>query len=222
MPEKYDSRIYEKPSVTVDIAVCTIKDGELQVLLIERKHPPFRGSWAIPGGFVELPKNESLEETAARELREETGLKGIYLEQLKSYGDPGRDPRMRIITVAFFALVPFRGLPVKAGSDASKAEWFPIRKLPTNLAFDHKKILADVVKRMQEKIMITDIAFNLVPKKFIWSDLKQVYEVILNKKLIDGNFRRKIKGTFKIKELKETTKASFGRPSRYVELLSYS
>ncbi len=139
---------YEKPSVTVDIAVCSIIRGELNVLLIKRKNPPFKGSWALPGGFLDVAAKESLEETAARELQEETSLNGIIMEQLKTYGDPGRDPRTRVITVAYYAMVPYTKVSlVKAGDDAAEVQWFPLRKLP-ELAFDHRIILSDILIRL--------------------------------------------------------------------------
>lgn len=224
----YDSNKYEKPSVTVDICICTIPIHEygavgnsLQILLIKRKNPPFRDSWAIPGGFVEIPKKETLDETAHRELLEETNLKGIYIEQLKTYGDPGRDPRTRVITTAYFALVPWQDslkTEVIAGDDAKEAQWFNLR-CPPPLAFDHAKILKDLMARLEGKVGYTPIAFNFLPPKFTWRQLQTVYEVILNRKLLMSNFRRKIRSMYELRELKEQKKLFPGRPARLLKFV---
>ena len=214
----YDASAYKNPSVTVDMAVCSIIDDDLKVLLIERRSAPFRGFWAIPGGFLEVDKEESLEETAARELLEETNLSRIYLEQLGTYGDPKRDPRKRIITIVYYALLPcnkrvFQG--IEARSDAKDAQWFSLRKLPRKLAFDHRKILKDLLKRLEGKISYTPIAFSLIPKRFTWAQLQKVYEVILGREIHAANFRRKMHSLYLIERLdwKERTQ---GRPSYYL------
>lgn len=213
----YDKNAYEKPAVTVDIAICSIMDNNLKVLLIKRKHPPYRDHWAIPGGFVDIETRQTLDKTAHRELQEETGLRNVYLEQLKSYGDPDRDPRMRIITVAHFALVPMDRLnEITAGDDAKEAGWFSLRDLP-DLAFDHEQILSDLLERLVGKISYTPIGFELVPEKFTWTQLQTVYEIILGKKLNDSNFRRKIKSMYIIHTLKGVAKDKRpGRPSGYL------
>lgn len=220
----YNAEEFKCPSVTVDIAILSIIDGALKILLIKRKYPPFRGFRAIPGGFVDIERKETLEETALREFLEETNLKGIYIEQLKTYGNPDRDPRKRVITVAYFALIPYNlvgKLNIEAGDDAEDAQWFSLKKLPP-LAFDHKKILKDLRIRLEGKISYTDIAFKLLPKKFTWSQLQKVYEIILDRPLLRANFRRKIKSMYVLKELKEYRKQeSAGRPSlvlKYVKI----
>lgn len=217
----YDPSVYKSPSVTVDICICTIFSHNLNVVLIKRKFPPFRGHWAIPGGFVNVEDNEDLETSALRELDQETGLKNIYLEQLKTYGDPYRDSRKRIITVAHFALIPYDKLKrqmIKANDDAREVKWFSLRKLPEELAFDHDKILLDLLERLIDKISSTPIAFNLLSEKFTWTQLQEVYEIILGRKLIASNFRRKIKSMYKIKELndKRRVKGKPGRPPVYL------
>ncbi len=216
----YDKDAYEKPSVTVDVAICTIIDDELKVLLIKRKHPPFRNSWAIPGGFLEVEKNEQLEQTARRELAEETNVKNIYLEQLKTYGDPNRDPRLRVITVAYFALLPVDKInSIKAGDDAKEVDWFSIMKLP-KLAFDHKIILEDLLVRLSGKILYTPIGFRLVPEEFTWTELQKTYEIILNRKLIAPNFRRKIMSMYELEECSTTKKLkSAGKPPKYLKFI---
>jgi 8-oxo-dGTP diphosphatase len=145
----YDASTYERPSVTVDICICSIIDNVLKILLIKRKNPPFRDHWAIPGGFLDLSLNETLEEAALRELREETCLDGISVEQLKTYGDPKRDPRTRVVSVVYFAIVPWSEIQgkVEAKDDAKEAQWFDLNALP-ELAFDHSIILRDLLNRI--------------------------------------------------------------------------
>ena len=216
----YNSGAYKKPSVTVDIVICSIINNDLMVLLIKRKNPPFKDYWAIPGGFVDIDRKETLEQTAQRELQEETNLKNIYLEQLKSYGDPDRDPRMRIITVAYFALIPwneFSDQTIQAGDDAKDTCWFSIRNLPKDLAFDHVMILNDALNRLIGKISYSPIAFNFLPKKFTWTELQNVYEIVLGEKLITSNFRRKICSLYQITELKARKQMKKqGRPATYL------
>ncbi len=211
----YDKTVYEKPSVTVDVCICRFAQGEVQVLLIQRKHPPFRNLWAIPGGFLQVEADEGLEETAARELEEETGLRDVYLEQLKSYGDPKRDPRMRVVTVAYFALLRMSALAkqkLRAADDAKEVGWFSLRALP-KLAFDHETILADLLARLAGKITYTPIAFHLLEETFTWADLQSIYESILGKKIVAPNFRRKIQSVYKIEPTQTHRSAGPGRPA---------
>ena len=141
---------YPRPMVTVDVVVFNSQTDQLHVLLIQRALEPFQGAWAIPGGFVAM--NESLEEAAGRELAEETGVEGVHLEQLQTYGDPNRDPRGRVISVAFCTLLPSGSIQhIHGGGDASQARWFPVHKLP-DLAFDHSKIIADALNWVKDRI----------------------------------------------------------------------
>jgi 8-oxo-dGTP diphosphatase len=174
--------------LTVDVVIFTIQDFSLKVLLIRRGIAPFKDAMAIPGGFVQ--ENESLEQAALRELKEETGLADIYLEQLYSFGDPGRDPRGRVVTVAYYALVPY-DRALHAGSDAAAAGWYAMDKLP-ELAFDHGKILDYALERLRNKLEYTTVGFQLLPRKFSLSELQAVYEAILDKQLDKRNFRKKI------------------------------
>jgi 8-oxo-dGTP diphosphatase len=174
--------------VTVDIVIFTIQAGKLKVLLVKRGIAPYAGQYAIPGGFV--LESESLEQAALRELREETGVSDVYLEQLYSFGDPGRDPRGRVMTVAYFALVS-ADRSLRAGTDASAASWFAVENVPA-LAFDHGKILAYAVERLRNKLEYTTVGFQLLPEKFSLSELQAVYEAILGKELDKRNFRRKL------------------------------
>src|SRR5262249_587894 len=174
--------------VTVDLVIFTIHGNELRVLLVKRAIEPFAGAMALPGGFVR--ENESLEAAAMRELQEETGVKEVYLEQLYSFGDPGRDPRGRVVTVSYYALVSC-GRSLSAGTDAADARWWPVAELPT-LAFDHRRILDYALERLRNKLEYSTVGFQLLPDQFTLTELQRVYEVILNKKLDKRNFRRKI------------------------------
>jgi 8-oxo-dGTP diphosphatase len=181
---------YPRPALTVDIVVFTLQENQLQVLLVQRGKEPFAGMWALPGGFVQM--DESLEEAAHRELAEETGIQDAYLEQLYTYGDPGRDPRERVITVAYFALVP-TGAPFRreGGSDAAQAQWFPASSLPP-LAFDHTEIARYALRRLRYKLEYTAVGFELLPEEFTLTQIQSTYEVVLGEKLDKRNFRRRI------------------------------
>ena len=174
--------------VTVDIVIFTIQQGVLKVLLVKRRIDPFVGQFAIPGGFVH--QDEDLQQAAIRELEEETGVTDVYLEQLYSFGDPKRDPRGRVVTVAYFALIS-ADRNLKAGSDAAEAAWFPVDDLPP-LAFDHATILNYALERLRNKLEYTTVGFQLLPEKFTLTELQEVYEAILGKELDKRNFRRKM------------------------------
>jgi 8-oxo-dGTP diphosphatase len=181
---------HPRPALTVDVVVFTLRESQLHALLVQRGEPPFQGMWALPGGFVRM--DESLEEAALREMREETGLRQAYLEQLYTFGDPGRDPRDRVVTVAYYALIPadapFR---LEGGSDACQASWFPVDQLP-ELAFDHKEIAAYALRRLRYKLEYTAAGFELLPGEFTLSEIQHTYEMILGEKLDKRNFRRRI------------------------------
>lgn len=202
------------PSVTVDIVIFALKENELAVLLVKRAIEPFKGVWAIPGGFVKI--NESLEEAALRELREETGVEKVYLEQLYTFGDVERDPRGRVITVAYFALLPRIKEELRATTDVSEARWFSVKKLP-ELAFDHAKILEYALKRLRWKFEYTAIAFSLLPKNFTLTGLQKVYEIAFYKKFDKRNFRKKILSLGIIKETKGKSIGAY-RPAKLYQL----
>ncbi|MBA3471006.1 MAG: NUDIX hydrolase, partial [Herpetosiphonaceae bacterium] len=151
--ENYDVTKYERPSVTVDVVIFTLHDGRLHVLMVQRKHWPYADHWAIPGGFVNM--DESLETAARRELAEETGVQDVYLEQLYTFGDPGRDPRTRIISVAYFALIRPEEQEIQVSEESNDVRWFPVDELPTPLAFDHDRILRYAIDRLRSKMEYT-------------------------------------------------------------------
>ncbi len=183
---------YPHPAVTVDSVVFGLDNEELKILLIRRKLEPFKGAWAIPGGFIQM--DESLDDAAKRELLEETGVEHLYLEQLSTFGNPGRDPRERVITVAYFAIVNLFDHRVKADSDAEEAGWFPVED-PPELAFDHNIILAAALERLQGKIRYQPLVFEFLPEKFTLSQVQKLYETVLCRPLDKRNFRKKIQGT---------------------------
>ncbi|SCF72058.1 8-oxo-dGTP diphosphatase, partial [Streptomyces sp. MnatMP-M17] len=193
VPEDYDPSAFEPFAVTVDLAVFTVREGRLHVLLVERGQEPYRGAWALPGGFV-LPR-ESAGQAALRELAEETGLSArtagtFHLEQLRTYSDPDRDPRMRVVSVAYAALVPDLPEP-RGGGDAARAQWVEFGSNGP-LAFDHEHILADAYDRVGSKLEYTCLATAFCPPEFTLGELRQVYETVWGVELDPPNFRRKV------------------------------
>ncbi len=211
VPPGYDPSQYERPSVTVDVVIFTLRQQDLQVLLIRRKHAPFADYWAIPGGFVQM--DESLERAALRELEEETGVHDVYIEQLYTFGEPERDPRTRVITVVYLALVPATALPaLRAGDDAAEAEWWSMRDLPS-LAFDHAEILKYALTRLRYKLEYSAVGFELLPPTFTLSELQSTYETILGENLDRGNFRKKLRNAAVVEPTRQH-RDTRGRPAR--------
>jgi 8-oxo-dGTP diphosphatase len=203
--------------LTVDVVIFTVREGGLHVLLVRRGIEPFRGAWAVPGGFV--LESESLEEAAFRELAEETGVRDVYLEQLYTFGDPGRDPRGRVVTVAYYALADRGRLALRAGSDAADARWWPVGALPEPVAFDHARILDHAVRRLRSKLEYTTVGFELLPERFTLAELQAVYEAILGRPLDKRNFRRSIEALDELVPLDEWRR---GEPSRPARLFSFN
>ncbi|MGM9993964.1 MAG: NUDIX hydrolase [Candidatus Avigastranaerophilus sp.] len=199
--------------ITTDVVIFTIKDNKLQVLLVKRANEPFKGRWAIPGGFIRL--SENLDNAALRILKEKTNVDNIYLEQLYTFGDPLRYPSSRVITCAYFALI--RSDDIKLSFDTSQGitevQWHEVYNLPT-LAFDHKEIIEYSIKRMRERLEFCPIAFQLLPEKFTLTELQKSYELILDMKLDKRNFRKKVLTGSVLKELNEYTKLGSKRPAR--------
>ena len=220
-------KLTQNISLAVDAIVFGYsKEQGVSILLIKRKYPPFKGDWAIPGGFV--LDNESLEEAVERELLEETGIKINYLEQLYTFGKPNRDPRQRIVSVAYFGLVKSNQFEkLNASTDAEEAQWFNIKNLP-KLAFDHTNILTIAIERIRNKIKYQPIGFELLDKKFPFSDLEHLYAILLDREIDRRNFKKKIQKLGILEKLNEKVKSSgAGRPGnlfqfnkkRYQELL---
>jgi 8-oxo-dGTP diphosphatase len=202
---------YPHPAVTVDVVVFTLRDGQLKLLLIKRAGEPYRGKWALPGGFVQM--DEGLDAAAARELEEETGVSKVYLEQLYTFGRVDRDPRERVITVAYYALIPSDKLELRAATDAEAVGWFGLEELP-KLAFDHKDIVAQAHERLVAKLDYSTIAFAFMPKRFTLSELQGVYEIIQQQKMDKRNFRKWILALEQIEETDEERRDGQHRPAR--------
>ncbi len=207
----YNPDKYQRPSVTVDVVMMSLRQRDLQILLVKRRSWPYEGMWAIPGGFVNI--DESLEAAAKRELQEETGLQNVYMEQLYTFGDPNRDPRTRVITVVYFALLDSERLHVRAASDAADVGWFSVYGLPP-LAFDHDEIIHYALSRLRGKLEYTTIAFSLLPEQFTLRELQRVYEIILHRKLDKRNFRKKILATGILEDTGEKKMEGTHRPAR--------
>jgi 8-oxo-dGTP diphosphatase len=221
MPHTYD---YPRPALTVDAVVFGLDDGELKVLLIERGLKPFKGRWALPGGFVQ--EGETLDEAVARELEEEAGLGKVFLEQLYTFGAVKRDPRERVVSVAYYALVKLADHSTRAATDAADARWFPAAAVPA-LAFDHGDILAMALARLRGKLRYQPVGFELLPEKFTLTQLQQLYETVLGTTIDKRNFRKKVLGFDLLIPLGETCREGPHRPaqlfrfdpSRYQHLL---
>lgn len=203
------------PAVTTDVAVFAIRKQELRLLLIRRRNEPYRGMWALPGGFLEI--EESIETCAKRELQEETGLHNLYLEQLYTFGRPDRDPRERVISIAYFALVPPDSPEPQAGDDARELAWFPLHGLP-KLAFDHQEIILLAHRRLISKLNYSTIAFQFLPKSFTLSELQTVYEILRGEKLDKRNFRKSILALEQLEETGEQRRTGSHRPAQIYRL----
>lgn len=218
LESSYDSNAFPPFAVTVDIAVFTIFEGKFSILLIERAEGPFRFAWALPGGFVH--PNEGLLEAANRELSEETGAAAnLHLEQLGSYGEPKRDPRMRVVTVAYWAIIPNLAKPI-GGTDALSAQFVPVEDILSgnrNLAFDHGTIARDAIERTKSKIEYTTLAAKFCATEFTITELRSVYEQIWGVPLEAGNFQRKVQqiaGFLEPLNKKVANSPSAGRPPK--------
>lgn len=180
---------FEHPSVTVDVLIFTIVGDELKVLLVKRAIEPFKNMWSMPGGFIK--NGESLDKAVWRVLTEKTPAKDVYLEQLYTFGDPQRDPRDRVVTVSYFALISAQNLTQPTSRGVSDIAWFPVQKLP-DLAFDHQQIIQYGLNRLKSKAGYSNIVYGLLPNKFRLSALQKIYEIILGKLLDKRNFRKKM------------------------------
>lgn len=188
---------YEHPEVTVDLVIFTVNDEKLKVLLIKRAEQPFADFWSIPGGF--LKTGESLESAAIRVMKEKTGVKEVYLEQLYTFGKPDRDPRTRVITVTYFALIPWKNLIQPESKKVTDVAWYTVDQLP-GLAFDHQEILDYAIHRLRTKASYSNIVYGLLPTDFRLFDLQRIYEIIIDKELDKRNFRKRILSTGLLQE----------------------
>lgn len=209
------SYAYPHPAVTVDIVIFTVRDAQLKLLLIRRAGEPYQGKWALPGGFIHL--DETLEASARRELEEETGVSGVYLEQLYTFGAPDRDPRERVITVAYYALIPSDKLQLRAATDAEAVGWFGMDELP-DLAFDHPDIIAMAHQRLVAKLDYSTIAFQFLGRDFTLSELQSVYEIILREELDKRNFRKWALALEQIEETGRERRDGAHRPAKLYRL----
>lgn len=205
---------YPHPAVTTDCVIFGFDGTKLQVLLIERGIEPFKGKWAFPGGFLNM--NESAEQGALRELQEETGLTGAFIEQLGCFSEPDRDPRERVITIAFYALVKIQH--VVGGDDAARAQWFALDEVP-QLAFDHDRILREAITKLRERIHFHPIGFELLPEKFTMRQLQSLYEAILDIKFDRRNFAKKMHHFELLTQLNEV---SWPTPHRAAKLFCFN
>lgn len=203
--------IHPHPAVTTDIVIFTLRDKQLKVLLIKRGGDPYKGKWALPGGFVQM--DEDLETSARRELAEETGISGVYLEQLYTFGAVDRDPRERVITIAYYALIPSDKIQLQAATDAEAVGWFSLNELPP-LAFDHQDIVAMAHQRLVAKLDYSTIAFQFMPREFTLSELQEVYEIILREEMDRRNFRKWILALEQIEETGEERREGAHRPAK--------
>lgn len=203
---------YPRPSVTTDCIIFGFDEGELKLLLIERGIEPFLGRWAFPGGFLQM--EESSDDCARRELFEETGIENVFIEQLYTFSDVDRDPRGRVITISYYALVKLSDYKLYAGDDAKNAQWFPISKVPP-LAFDHDRILRVALNRLRGKIRYQPIGFELLSEKFTMPELQILYETVLEMKLDRRNFRKKIVDTGLLIDHNESVKGVPHKGAKY-------
>jgi 8-oxo-dGTP diphosphatase len=202
---------YPRAALTVDCVVFGFDEGELKVLLIKRGLPPFKGQWALPGGFVRV--DETVDAAARRELEEETGLADVFLEQLYTFGEVKRDPRERVVSVAYYALVRLASAETRAATDAAEAAWFPVSKMPL-LAFDHAAIFEKALDRLRGKLRYQPVGFELLQPKFTLSQLQHLYEAVLGLDLDKRNFRKRVLALGLLVPLQETVMSGAHRPAQ--------
>lgn len=201
---------YEQVAVTVDLVVFTVNDDALNVMLVKRAEEPFADRWSLPGGF--LRSSESLEGAALRVLKEKAGVEDVYVEQLYTFGDLARDPRARVITVAYFALIPWKELVSSPSDKVTDLMWASATRLP-KLAFDHREIVAYAVQRLRAKAGYSNIVYALMPRQFRLSELQRMYEIIMNDKLDKRNFRKRMLATGLLQETGRKDVAGAHRPA---------
>jgi len=207
---------YKYAVIAVDVVIFRINKEKLEVLLIQMKKRPFSGSWAAPGGLIKA--NEALDQAAKRILFEKSGVKNVFLEQLYAFGKVSRDPFGRVVSVAYYALIPGSDLPLKTTKEYSDVRWSSLDRLP-RLAYDHREIIEKAVRRLQKKLVQSNVAYSLLPKEFTLSQLQKTYEIILRKKLDKRNFQKKI---FSLNLIKKTDRKQRGAANRPANLYRFA
>lgn len=215
MNTKYEG--FETPGVTVDLSIFTVNEDRLKVMLVRRAESPYQGFWSLPGGF--LKTGESLDSAAQRVLREKSGVSDVYMEQLYTFGEPKRDPRSRVITVAYIALIPWQSLPQPESEKVTDLTWASVDAIP-KLAFDHEKILEYAVRRLRAKVSYSNIVHGLMPRQFRLSELQSMYETISSSKLDKRNFRKRMLATGLLKETGKKDLAGAHRPAMLYQFRS--
>lgn len=218
---RYAASAYEKPSFTVDLVIFTVRDEYLHALLVKRAEHPFKGCWALPGGFLDSHRDASVDACAARKLVEEAGVRAPYLEQLKTYGSQDRDPRGWTATTVYFALMASES--VRLLGNQEEARWVRVRgdAVDFDLAFDHARILADAVERLRSKLEYTHIAVHLLPEEFTLPELQRTYEIILQQPLDKSSFRRRVMQADMLEELPGKQRDGSGRPAQLYRFRDY-
>lgn len=218
---RYDASVYEKPAFTVDLVLFTVRDEHLHALLVQRAEHPFKGCWALPGGFLDPRRDDSVDACAARKLVEETGVRAPYLEQLKTYGSCDRDPRGWTATTVYFALMASDS--VRLLGNQEDACWVRVQGdgVGFALAFDHARILADAVERLRSKLEYTHIAVHLLPEEFTLPELQRTYEIILQQPLDKSSFRRRVMQADMLEELAGRQRDGSGRPAQLYRFRDY-
>ncbi len=201
---------YERPAVTVDLVIFTVDDDMLKIMLVRRAENPFADCWSIPGGF--LKTGESLEAAARRVLKEKTGMQNVYMEQLYTFGEPDRDPRTRVITVTYFALIPWKNLAQPESAKVADLTWVPVNHLP-KLAFDHKVIVQYAIQRLRAKASYSNIVYGLMPRQFRLSELQNIYEIIIDDRIDKRNFRKRVLATGLLQETGKKDAIGAHRPA---------
>lgn len=200
-----------RPVLTTNIVVFTLRDGQLKLLLVQRRNAPYQGYWSLPGGMV--GEDEDIEANATRKLEEGTGVSGVYLEQLYTFGAPARDPRERVISVAYYALVASKRLRLRTDEHSEGVAWFALDELP-ELAFDHAQMADTAHQRLAAKLDYSTIAFQFMPERFTLSDLQKVFQIILNCELDKRNFRKRMLAMDQIRQTSEVRRNGSHRPAR--------
>ena len=216
-----DASRYEKPLFTVDLVIFTVRAEHLHVLLVQRAEPPFKGCWALPGGFLDPHRDNSVDACAERRLVEETGVRAPYLEQLKTYGSGDRDPRGWTATTVYFALMALES--VRLQGNQAEARWVGVKgeRVDFDLGFDHARILADAVERLRSKLEYTHIAVHLLPGEFTLPELQRTYEIILQQPLDKSSFRRRVIQADMLEELTGRQRDGSGRPAQLYRFRDY-